>query len=160
MMYDFQKALLSLYTNEVFLSSFKKNPLGALARFDLTDHERETLIHLPLPKVESFHRDLVHKRISVAKQVLKRGNMVTLMAFWKNSPALVWGAEHSPRIVAVSDGVARLARKISGAHEHLTLGSVFRARTSLSDKVPLVDVVTLVRLMTIYRLVGKRVFTG
>src|SRR5262249_8547135 len=115
MLYDFQKILLSLYTNEKFLASFVKDREGTIAEFDLTAKEKIALSDLPLEQIAEFQKELVVKRLEICRRALDMGNMLSLVAFWKGTPAIMWGATSASRTAEISEGGARIIRALYAA---------------------------------------------
>ena len=159
-MYDFQKILLLLYTNDAFAAKMKNNPDEAFAGFDLTEREKDTVLKIPTQKLDEFRGSLQSKRRSVLRSILSKGNFVTLVAFWHDSPAIAWGAETAPRVLPISEGVARMLKELSMKGEILTLPNIFKARMTATEKVSLRDVVSFVRIAINKRLIGKEVFAS
>ncbi|OGG49437.1 hypothetical protein A2763_03880 [Candidatus Kaiserbacteria bacterium RIFCSPHIGHO2_01_FULL_54_36] len=157
MLYDFQRALLNLYTSESLLKDFERDPERVLAPFSLTEKERRAIRGLPVEQLGHFQKDLRGKRLGRTKMILKRTDYVVLMPFWKDSPALVWGAPEDPIVVPISVDIARLVRDIYAHRGVLSMTSLLGAYGRLG-RASLGDLFRVAKLMYGRGLAGRSVF--
>lgn len=158
MMEHFQHALLSLYTNQVLLDAFEKDPDTTIGGLTLSDREKRALKRLPIKELRSFQRGLLNKRMGFAKLCLQRKAVVVLLPFWKDTPALIWGSHENPTIVPVRHGAARLLRELYAKRKPLATSSLVEAYSGLMTQVGLRDLFSLARLIYSQKLTGGAVY--
>lgn len=165
---EFQRALLSLYTNELFLNSFISNREKALASFILTNREKEALDKLALKRIETFSKELRYKRIRVARKIFKKigseKTPVFLFPTHYRGPALFFLHKNADTEVSISKGMLALFSEVIKKHTILSYSSIVLAISSLLvsakngaviDEPTLSDLIRAVRIIRIYRLNGK-----
>ena len=104
--YEFQKILLTLYTNKKFQERFFSHQEEVLSCVSLTDRERNTLMRVSQKEVEIFSRELFHKRREFMESTLrKRGEMwAAVSSFYESCPVIMYMGEMGQQVIEINEG--------------------------------------------------------
>jgi|SRR3989338_1679386 len=165
---EFQKALLTLYTDEYFRDLFFSHWEKALAGYSLTGREKRALGNLAEERVKTFSKELVHKRIDVARKILKKinpqGEPVILFPVYRRGPILFFLHKDTETETPLSQGMLSLFSEIAKKQTPLSYKAIIRAalnilvsakdNTSINEP-SFSDLIQAMRIIRTYCLSGK-----
>jgi len=159
-LYDFQRALLRLYTEKSFLDAFLAAPSRTLAPYALTTREREALLTLPRDRLADFHRELREKRVHVAQKILRRAppeGLVVISSFYQDQPVALWGVPPGDRRRPIPRGAYLLLHRLAEKQAPVSLRALVAVYPAVADRCPLRDLFLLAKALRRHRWVGARI---
>jgi|SRR3989344_1824741 len=161
---EFEKTLLTLYTDERVLNRFLQEGSAAFSGRGLSDHELRAIASIDKNRVQAFSKQLQNKRLLVTRFALNKG-LVFLFPAHRAGPVLFFNGGGIEQELPLPDTLLPIFSEIAKKRYQLSFASVVMAARSVLNEIrkgknlerePVVgDILKAWRLVRRYQLEGK-----